>query len=393
MSKEGASVAVGVFFNIAVAVAPNVSDEHKRIAFFCTVPLLILAILWWLWAHFKTPKTKPEVPRAILSAGDITNSTIATAARDVHQTIYHHSPPLAPEVKLELPDFYYHGAGSIITLRPLIPPGKSYSVAVIQCRLEFTNGGQATAYNLTAETYGCWIHDEPPRAMLIDVAKSVGRTPPNQGKSIEFLAEREWDSRTGFHSLNIRKNQLTILVEISFRVGSSDGPIYANEPIWLTWTPEVRDRMTDATEADVAIASRLIGGLKARGDKSRQPEPTAKQATRTKIEEIDNLLLTYNALRPVFGGVNHGAPYLHLEKVIANTTDFLRKNLSDYVDKFNEAVNDPHPFKEIPPDMDDATLEEWSKIDGQKRRQGWDTILSATAYLERLRNELYAKLP
>jgi hypothetical protein len=62
--------------------------------------------------------------------------------------------------------------------------------------------------------------------------------------------------------MNVRRNILTILVEISFRVGSSDGPIYANEPIWLTWTPSIRDRMTDATEADVAIAGPAIDRIK-----------------------------------------------------------------------------------------------------------------------------------
>lgn len=288
MSKLPISgVAVTVLFNVVVAAAPNISDENKRAIFVYAVPLLVAACIWWVWEYFRTRKVPPKQPQHSTNASGVSGSNVATAGRDVHQTIYNHPPPppdpppqSGPSLSLNVltnqaavevarPDFFYHGAGSRITLKPVIPPGKNYSVALIEFRLEFTNGGGATAYNLSGETYSCWIHDEPLKAELIDIAKSVGRTPPGQGKSIVIIAERKWDKPTGFHSLNIRKNQLTLLVEISFRVGSSDGPIHANEPIWLTWTPEVVDRMTDATEADVAIASPLIEELKAAN--ARQP--------------------------------------------------------------------------------------------------------------------------
>ena len=264
MSKEEAGVAVGVFFNIAVAVAPNVSDEHKRIAFYCTIPLLILAILWWLLAHFKGQKKRAESePQASTVAHDVTHSAIATAARDVHQTIHHHALPITPEIKQELPDFFYDGNGSAVSVRAFVPPGGNRSLAEVKFNLRFVNRSSATAYSLGYEIYGCWIHDEPLKAIKIDTATSVGRTFSGEAKHAVLFATREWETPTGIHSLNIRKNHIVILVEINFRVGSSEGPIRKNEPIWITWTPELRQTTGDSTLADIGVAKPLIDELKA----------------------------------------------------------------------------------------------------------------------------------
>lgn len=94
MSKQAASVAVTLLFNIVVAVAPNISEANKKIAFYYTVPLLILAWIWWLWAHFRKPKRGPE-PQQNVSAKSVSGSNIASAGRDVHQNIYQSRQPLA----------------------------------------------------------------------------------------------------------------------------------------------------------------------------------------------------------------------------------------------------------------------------------------------------------
>jgi hypothetical protein len=259
MSRTRAKWGAGVNFlgGIIAGIIP-ISDHWKFVICGAAALGLVLCIIGYFISPKETPhESAPAGPT--VSARDVTSSNIATAARDVN--IYH--PPLVPpDVRQGLPDFFYEGAGSLVAVKAIIPPGKNYSVAQIHFNLHFTNGGQATAHNLSEQTYGCWIHDEPPVGILMDAATSVGRTPPGQGKNIELFSQREWDSRTGTHMLSIRKNHLTILVEISFRVGSADGPIHKNEPIWLTWTPETRDRMTEATEADVSIAKPLIDKLK-----------------------------------------------------------------------------------------------------------------------------------
>jgi hypothetical protein len=97
MSKSPiAGVIVTVAFNIALAVAPNFSDEQKRAIFPYTIALLIAACIWWLWVYFKTHKTKLDSPHQSVDARDVSGSNIAAAGRDVHQHIYHGAqlPPI-----------------------------------------------------------------------------------------------------------------------------------------------------------------------------------------------------------------------------------------------------------------------------------------------------------
>lgn len=265
MSKSGWALCVSLFVGVGIQFVPVPEAWRWTITIVATIGLAVSAVGWFL------TRTDSSSTGQNLRVGNSNAGNFASAGRDVHQTIYHAPPSTTPHAERELPDFFYDGGGSQVIIRAFIPPGKNYSMAAIHFKLRFENGGNATAYNLTEETYGCWIHDEQPRAILIDTAKSVGRTPPGQGKSIELRADRDWESRTGMHTLNTHKDCLTILVDISFRSGSSDGPIHKNEPIWLTWTPAVRDRMTEANEADVLVAKPLIDDLK----KARSTTTTA----------------------------------------------------------------------------------------------------------------------
>ncbi|MEY2518547.1 MAG: hypothetical protein QOF24_306 [Verrucomicrobiota bacterium] len=169
------------------------------------------------------------------------------------------------------PDFFYQGNGSEISIQWRMPPGAARALAVITFLLRFENRGQATAYNIGSKLYGCWIHDDPPRAVLIDQVNSVGRTAVSESKNLGFSADRKSERPTGTHILNIHKNILVVLVEISFRLGLDDPVIHHNAPIWLTWTLAVRDRMTDSTETDLSIAKPLIDDLKLQASARERP--------------------------------------------------------------------------------------------------------------------------
>ena len=56
-SKAG--IAVTLFFNVAVWVAPGIRDEYRPPLFLLTLVLLGAACLWWL-KEFRASKTKPE---------------------------------------------------------------------------------------------------------------------------------------------------------------------------------------------------------------------------------------------------------------------------------------------------------------------------------------------
>jgi len=241
---------------------------------------LVLCII----GYFLSPKEVPEEtePKQNVTAGNMKSSNIVAAGRDVHQTIYHHARPLVSEGEQALPDFFYDGNGSQVTMRFTIIPSKpDRSVAEIKFLLRFENQGQATAYNVGGKMYGCWIHGNPVEAVLIDSSDSVGRTAVNQGKSFGFTAWAEPDSQTDFHSLNIRKNTLVVLIEIHFGLSPEDFSSHKNDPIWLTWTPELRNRTSDSTPADISIAKPLIDRLKA-----ANAIPTAGQIRKESAAQI-----------------------------------------------------------------------------------------------------------
>jgi hypothetical protein len=169
------------------------------------------------------------------------------------------------ELTNKRPDFFYQGNGSEIALNFRINPQTNRPVAMIELLLRFENGGEGTAYNLGAEIYGCWINDEPPSAFVIDkVEPSVGRTPPHQCKSLGMSIARDArQTLEGQLGLNSPKDVFVILVEIEFRRTANDDTICKNEPIWLTWNPQIHQRMSDAGASEMQVAKLQIDQLKA----------------------------------------------------------------------------------------------------------------------------------
>ena len=168
------------------------------------------------------------------------------------------------ELTSKRPDFFYQGNGSEVAVNFRMNPQTNRPVAVIDLLLRFENGGEGTAYNLGAEIYGCWINDEPARPFVIDkVEPSIGRTPAHQCKSLGISIARDArETRDGQLSLNSPRDAFIILVEIGFRLTADDATICKNEPIWLSWDPQIHQRMSDASASEVQIAKLQIDQLK-----------------------------------------------------------------------------------------------------------------------------------
>jgi hypothetical protein len=259
MSKTKAKwgIAVNAFFAAVLAFVP-MSEFWKIVVCLVAVVGMVLCIIGYFMASEDEPAKATENSEVVAPKQ---SGNIVTAGRDIN--LHHYTSLPMPEVKQALPDFFYDGNSSQVTIRfTILPRNPDRSVAVIKFLLRFENRGQATAYNVGAKLYGCWIHGDPVEAVLIDTADSVGRTAVNQGKGFEFTVEAEPDSQSGLHSLNIRKNTLVVLIEIHFGVGPDDFASHKNDPIWLTWNPELRNRTADSTPADISIAKPLIDGVK-----------------------------------------------------------------------------------------------------------------------------------
>jgi hypothetical protein len=164
------------------------------------------------------------------------------------------------------PDFFYEGIGSEVTPQFKINPADGKPIVQINFLLRFKNKGEGTAYNLSSKIYACWINDKSSKAELADSTQpSVGRTRPDEAKSLGFLA---WQHVRDDSELTVKLNVddvLLILVEIRFRLGSQpDSPVCDNEPIWKMWDPRIPMRLCDANESNVRIAQEQINRLKAK---------------------------------------------------------------------------------------------------------------------------------
>jgi hypothetical protein len=139
------------------------------------------------------------------------------------------------------PDFFYEGAGSKITFEFETNPGTDQPKVKINFRLRFINKGPGTAYNLNSKIYACWINDVPRTAALADSPEPVvGRTRPDEAKSIGFSAWRDVREHSSISLPVDPRDILLILVEIRFRhVSEIDSPICENEPIWKLWDPRI----------------------------------------------------------------------------------------------------------------------------------------------------------
>ncbi len=165
-----------------------------------------------------------------------------------------------------VPDFFYEGLGSRVTPR-LQTNSAGKPIVQIEFLLRFVNKGRGTAYNLSSKIYGCWINDVPRKAELADSTQpSVGRTRPDEAKSLGFLAERHAREH-GTASIHLNPSDvLLMLVEIRFRHRSElESPIFENQPIWKMWDPRIPFHLCDATEKDVRIAKEAIDALKPEG--------------------------------------------------------------------------------------------------------------------------------
>jgi hypothetical protein len=85
----GASVAVTFFLTVAATIAPGIPDEYRMKLFLATLVLLALSCAWWLWARHSSKHPVELHKQKDISAGTVSASNVASAGRDVHQTIYH----------------------------------------------------------------------------------------------------------------------------------------------------------------------------------------------------------------------------------------------------------------------------------------------------------------
>ena len=163
------------------------------------------------------------------------------------------------------PDFDFDS--SQITIHSLVDSSGRPFVQ-IGFLMRFINKGKGTAYNLSSNTYACWINDVPRKAHLADATPaSVNRTMPEQAKSVGFAAERYTQKESGL-SIHLNASEiLLILVEMRFRHRPDlDSPVHDNEPIWKMWDPRIPGHLCDATEENVRIAKEAIDALKTSRD-------------------------------------------------------------------------------------------------------------------------------
>ena len=259
MPKSGWGVVVSVLFNVAVWVAPGIPDTYRWTAFGVTMLLLLGACIWW-WLSPKTTTPVSDPAAQNIKSSKIIGSNVASARRDVHQHIYQ------PFRDLEkLADFVYDGGSSKINFGFVMDAKANKPRGEINLELRFMNKGEGIAHNIGADIHGCWIHDESPKAVRIDHEQTSGRVLPGEGRKLFFRFTTRYAKTTrGQLTLHSHKDILVMLIEIIFSKLPTSPEVCRNEPIWLTWTPQIPTALCDSKQSEVQIARLAI-------DKSRPP--------------------------------------------------------------------------------------------------------------------------
>jgi hypothetical protein len=81
-----------------------------------------------------------------------------------------------------------------------------------------------------------------------------------------MLQRAAHEENTRVLELDPERHVLLFLCELHFQIGNNSA-IYHNEPIWLSWTPAVSDRIVDPSPEEV----RKFEELKAQQFGSKQP--------------------------------------------------------------------------------------------------------------------------
>ncbi|MEY2510596.1 MAG: hypothetical protein QOE26_1359 [Verrucomicrobiota bacterium] len=264
-------------------------------AFVATLILLALACAWWVWAKFFSRQSTPPVsaPKENVYAANVSGN-VAAAGRDVHQTIYQAPPfvtasPQAPQRA----EFFYNPERSKITFRFGHVPAFDKTCAIVDLLLHFDNRGNGPAYNLAADIHGCWIHDEPPRAVRIDrIEPTLDKILQGDGRSLNFAFSRPAGTSqpdgTGFLTLNTRKDILVVLIEITFTQTAGSEDVCKNDPIWLTWTPQRHTDIVSTTHSDVAIARPAIDRIRQGGIDRTEREPQSVFVALDELKEMEH---------------------------------------------------------------------------------------------------------
>lgn len=158
------------------------------------------------------------------------------------------------------PDFVYEPEGTKIGgARARIDEELGRPVYDIEFQIRFANQGTAVAYNVSLESFGCWINDDPPFAAGIDRIESVSKTPIGGHLAARFVVTRPARRHNGELSIP-GTDLLVMLFQIRSRSSSSDGTVCENEPIWLTWDPRVHAVLGPAKPEEVKKAKVVLTG-------------------------------------------------------------------------------------------------------------------------------------
>src|SRR6266568_7832734 len=210
---------------------------------------VIVCLIGWALSARSTIPT--EISSQKIRGSEISGSTVASAGRDVHQHIYQPFPSDSEKIA----DFIYEGSSSNVKFGFGIEAGTNKPRAKVHLHLRFVNKGNGIAHNIGANVYGCWIHEEPPRALIIDHIEPIsGRVTSGEGRSIKLEFNRYAGIDGGHLTLHARKDILVMLFEITFSKLPASSEVCKNEPIWLTWTPQVTTALCDSKQSEVQIA-------------------------------------------------------------------------------------------------------------------------------------------
>ena len=245
------------FVGIAIQFAPIPDIWRWCITGIAILGIIICLLGWALSPKKGTPIT--ETASQKIRSSEISGSNVASAGRDVHQHIYQPFPSDSEKIA----DFIYDGSSNNIKFGFGIEAKTNKPRAEVHLHLRFVNKGNGIAHNIASDVYGCWMHEEPPRACLIDHIEPIaGRVTPGEGRSIKLEFNRYAGIDGGHLTLHSRKDILVMLFEITFSKLPASSEVCRNEPIWLTWTPQINTALCDSKQSEVQIARLAIDNIR-----------------------------------------------------------------------------------------------------------------------------------
>jgi hypothetical protein len=147
-----------------------------------------------------------------------------------------------------------------------------------------------------------------------------------------------------------------------------------------------------ATDVERATFRYIWGRVKRLNQLIAKIKGLETDENKTPIEILTDFQIRGQGLSDEIGSAEPQPPYAGLNELLDEIRRFLRKTAPNYVDRFNDAVENPEePVGNWPRGLTGDELNAW--VRDKRRRKAWDVLNSVSNYLNQTIREFRSRLP